>query len=72
MSDQVWTAIIAATPPTLTIVAATWLQNRRADKTATVLGSKVDEVHQVTNSRLTEALVKIEALQRQLGQAEGK
>ena len=57
MSDLVWVAIIAAVPPILTVLLATWLQSRS-------LGRKVDAVHALANDRLTKALEKIQELQR--------
>jgi hypothetical protein len=51
MSDLIWVAIIGAIPPTL----AVYLSDKKQTK-------KIDAVHDIANSRLTEALLKIEAL----------
>jgi hypothetical protein len=66
VSDLIWVAIIAATPPTIASV----LTAIRAEK-------KIDAVHALANNRLTEAIegqrllhVEIETLQHRLGQHE--
>ena len=56
MNDLIWVAIIAAIPPTLAVILTARKQER-----------KIDAVHDLANNRLTEALTKIEKLQRALG-----
>ena len=51
MSDLIWVAIIAATPPTIA-----------AFVTARGTNQRVAQVHDLANNRLTEALNKIEIL----------
>ncbi len=64
-----WISLIAAVPPTLAVILATRQQNRQAEKVAnTVIGNteelktKVDEVHVLTNDRLSKALAEINDL----------
>jgi len=70
MSDNstlVIIAAIAAVAPTATVVA-TWQSTRRK---VAVVEAKVDTVHQIANSRLTEALSKIESLTTLVAQLRG-
>lgn len=56
MTELIWVAVIAAIPPTLAVFFTARKQER-----------KIAEVHDLANNRLTEALAKIEKLQRALG-----
>ncbi len=58
MTDLVWVAVIAAIPPTLTVLVSNHHQNTKA----AIIEDKVDQVHALANDRLTKALDKIEAL----------
>ncbi len=55
MSDLVWAATIAATPPTLAVVVAFFAQR-----------SKIKEVHTLVNDRLEKAMATIEQLKDEL------
>lgn len=58
MSDLVTVALISAVAPVLTVIVAAWSMFR-----------KLDAIHVLANSRLTEALQKIAKLERLLGEA---
>lgn len=58
MSDMVTVALISSVAPVLTVIVAAWSMFR-----------KLDAIHVLANSRLTEALQKIVKLERLLGEA---
>lgn len=58
MTDVVTVAVISSVAPVLTVIVAAWSMFR-----------KLDAIHVLANSRLTEALQKIAKLERLLGEA---
>lgn len=69
VSDAVWIAALATIAPTLTGIALI-LQNRRATtkivEGQAVTNTAVKQVHEVANSRLTDALSAIDALKEEV------
>jgi len=68
MTESVQAALIVAIPPTLAAVIA-WIGLLRQGKQQI---TRLDQIHVVMNSRLTEALMKIDQLEAKLASFENK